>query len=228
MEVEYLVRSSTRPDGPCPPEGDTRTRHSCHRSVDPFFFIPPTFRHSPVFPGAFLRARSGNPKTPSRAAPPPAPAVLFSALLSPATNPANQTTNHSYKSAALSGSGVEPGTRAGGCSSLQRVRRGDGELPGGELRGRQGQELLRGGAPAVAPPLQRRQEPQAPVPLHRQPRKARGGGGHQARQPRPCTRSPPPCSSPPFPPRRPESAAAGSGAARFRPDGCSGQLDLLD
>ncbi|KAF7057109.1 hypothetical protein CFC21_064438, partial [Triticum aestivum] len=50
-----------------------------------------------------------------------------------------------------------------------------GELPGGELRGCQGQELVRGGAAALAQALQRRQEPQAPLPLHRQPRQARRG-----------------------------------------------------
>uniref|UniRef100_A0A8R7Q7A9 Uncharacterized protein n=1 Tax=Triticum urartu TaxID=4572 RepID=A0A8R7Q7A9_TRIUA len=58
-----------------------------------------------------------------------------------------------------------------------------GELPQRELRGRQAQALVPRGAGPMAQGRRRRQEPQAPLPLHRQPRQALRGRRHEADQP---------------------------------------------
>jgi hypothetical protein len=59
----------------------------------------------------------------------------------------------------------------------------DGELPERELRGRHAQALVGRGAGKMARGRRRRQEPQAAIPLHRQPQQAVRGRADEAIQP---------------------------------------------
>lgn len=61
--------------------------------------------------------------------------------------------------------------------------KGDGELPEREFRGSEGEELVAGGAQAMAEALQCRQEPQTQVSFHCQPIEALRGRGHEENQP---------------------------------------------